>query len=204
MEPTATPTSFETSGPRLSPPAPLPVTVGALLLLHDRGLLDARTTRAALPLVRRGAHLAEVLERAGVPRSLQEKADELLRPSSTRLDGAAAAALSLVPPALAVLSGELARMSSTAAGVLLAAGLVASVLLGQRRAKAAAAAIATAAAVVLSGCWLSPSAIAGAIVVAVLIAAVAFALRPVRATPRSAATGLLAGAAVEALRAVLA
>lgn len=204
MEPTATPTSFETSGPRPSPPAPLPVTVGALLLLHDRGLLDARTTRAALPLVRRGAHLAEVLERAGVPRSLQEKADELLRPSSTRLDGAAAAALSLVPPALAVLSGELARMSSTAAGVLLAAGLVASVLLRQRRAKAAAAAIATAAAVVLSGCWLSPSAIAGAIVVAVLIAAVAFALRPVRATPRSAATGLLAGAAVEALRAVLA
>lgn len=203
MDPPAVPTPIETTGPRPSPPPPLRATVPALLALHDRGLLDARTTRAALGGVRGRATLAEVLEGAGVPRTLQEKADELLRPLATSLDGAATVALALVPPALAALAGELARLQAAAAWALLAVGAGALLLAPPRWVKAGAAATATVAAVALLQ-PASPELGSTAFrLVLLLLGMASLAARPVGACARSGATGLLAGAAIETVRALL-
>lgn len=196
--------ALETTAPRQAPPPPLAASIDRLLQLHDRGLVDAPTTRLALRQLRRGATLAEVLEAAGVPRSLRDKAEDLLRPTATRLDRAAALALSLVPPAVAALAGEATRLRGLDAGVALAlAGGAAVLLVGSRPVKAGGAAIATAALLSLAADALPTSAVVVVPAATAAVSAFAFTLRPVSARVRSGVGGVLAGAAVEALRALV-
>lgn len=204
LMPTPSEPALETTAPRGVPPPALRASVRLLLRLHDHGLLDAPTTRRALAFVRRGATLPEVLEAAGVPHSLRDKADELVRPLTTRLDGAAAAALALVPPALAALAGELTRVAGLATGAaLVLAGAAALGLARSRALKAGGAAVASAAIVSLLAPTLSTP--VDVVLPAMLAAAgaAAFALRPVTARARCSAGGVAAGGLVEAVRASL-
>lgn len=197
--------TLEVSAPRPSPPPPLPSSIGAVLALFDRGLLDARTARAALAAVHRGRTMPEVLEQCGVPHSLREKADLALRPKATRLDDATRVALALVPPAVATLAGELARFGGVSVGVLLGlGGAVGLAALPPRLARSASAAATVAALFAVAQERVAPGVLTFAIVAAVVASAAGFAARLVDARARSAVTGLLAAGAIEALRVVLA
>ena len=201
VPPAPTPDALEQSAPRPAPLRPLPASNHAVLALFDRGLLDARTSRDALGRVRRGRTLEEILEECGVPRSLREKADAALRPLSTRLDGATLVALSLTPPAVAALVGELSRLGGDAAAVaIVLAGALAAAQARHRSIKACGAAAAASAALTFASSHLSTTAAAGAVVALLLASAVAFAAHVVGPRARSAASGCLAAAMMEALR----
>lgn len=201
VTPAPTQDALEQSAPRPAPLRPLPASNHAVLALFDRGLLDARTSRAALGGVRRGRTLEEILEECGVPRSLREKADAALRPLSTRMDGATRVALTVVPPAVAMLVGELARLGGdTAAVALVIVGCLAAVGPRHRSLKACAAAAAASAALTLASSHLAAIAAAGAVAALLLASALAFAAHVVSPRARSAASGCLAAAMMEALR----
>lgn len=201
MPPAPPPESLEQSAPRTAPPRPLPASNHSVLALFDRGLLDARTSRAALGGVRRGRTLEGVLEECGVPRSLREKADEALRPQATRLDHATQVALTLLPPAVAVLGGELSRLGGELLALpLVLVGALVVLLLPSRSLKACGAAAAASAALSLGWSHLSGSAAAITVISLMLTSVAAFTARVVDARARSAASGGLAAAMMEALR----